>query len=171
MLHQSAIATACLSMFIFAANPLFAAPGATPSAPATQPTLARRLADATARVKAAHAAMEAAKLAAIRRYDAGKGGTFVAALAASEAAAANASALGPQARINVLSTLAHARSDVEWGHAKAIEEDPGVASATQAVASTQSVRHFGGKWMRAKWRLGIRSWFDLSIASKTLSAD
>lgn len=141
MFHRLAPRSACLLLMLFATRPVFAAvPPAKPAAPATQPTLARRLADATAKVKAARAAMEAAKLDAIRRYDADKGNAFVLDLAGKEAAAANASALSPQARIDVMSALWHAKSDMEARHLKAIEDDPGVAAATQAVAAAHAER-------------------------------
>jgi hypothetical protein len=134
------LAPACLLFLIVAPVPLFAAaPAATPVVPATQP-LARRLADAKAKVKAAVVAMEAAKVDAMRRYDAGKGHAFVLDLGAKAATADIADALGPQARINALSAFLRAKSDMEWRHAKAIDDDAGVAAATQAVAAAQAER-------------------------------
>jgi hypothetical protein len=84
--------------------------------------------------------MEAAKVDAVRRYDAGKGRAFVLTLAAKAAAAGNAAALAPQARMNAISAFLQAKSDMEWGHLKAVEDDPGVAAATQAVAAAHAER-------------------------------
>ena len=136
MLHRLAPTTACALLLIFSSNSLSAALSTT--APATQSSLARQLAGANARVKAAHAVMEAAKLDAIHRYDAGKGRALVQDLA--DKAAEVEVAVGPQARINALSALARARFNLETGHCKAIEDDPGVDAATRAVAAAHADR-------------------------------
>lgn len=129
---------ACMLLLVLACDSLFAAAPA--MTPATQPTMFRRLTDATAKVKAARAAMEAAKVDAVRRFDAGKGRVFVQDLAAKAAAAGNAGALAPQARTNAISAFLQAKSDIAWAHSKAIEDDPGVAAATQAVAAAHAER-------------------------------
>ena len=138
---KPAPAAACVLILIFGIDPLVgAAPATSPVVPATQPTLARRLVDSTAKIAAARAAMEAAKIEAIRRYDAGKGRAFELDFAAKEAAADNADALDPQARVNVLSAFLRAKSELERAHLTVIETDPGVAAATQAVGAAHAER-------------------------------
>jgi hypothetical protein len=141
MLLKLAPALVTWLVVAFGADRVGAGPSTTPSLAVNRPTLARRLADATPKIKAARAAMEAAKIEAIRRFDAtGAGRELVLDLAEKAAAADNADVLGGQSRIDVRAAYFQARSKLEGAHLKVIETDSGVEAATAAIAAAHAER-------------------------------